>query len=163
MSNLPVPPQASYIDRQTLEEVKAGGPAPAPMSMPPMLRFAYNHDQDVVTIEGVTFACDLFRDFGHRMPLEQPIKVVARDDGVLTLVKMEPGDPDWRGETEEDRKQCRTFDSPMLGPSRDPTPGERVALDRAAAETPVALFQVLNRLLNERHLCLVIDTIGGQG
>lgn len=99
MSNLPTAaPRATYIDPQTAEEVKNGGPASQPYK-PPLLKLRYNVDADVVEIEGMVFHCEMFRQFGWAMPLETPLKIVGRDEGALTVVQMEPGDPDWRGET----------------------------------------------------------------
>lgn len=62
----------------------------------PLLQLRYNPSQDIVEIEGIKYQGDFFRQFGHAMPLNTPMKIVAREDGVMCLVQMEPGDADWK-------------------------------------------------------------------
>ena len=63
------------------------------------LKYRYNVAEDMMTIEGIRYAGDFFRQFGHRMPLNAPMKIVSRDDKTITLVQIEPGDEDWKGES----------------------------------------------------------------
>lgn len=61
------------------------------------LNFSYDEVQDVITIEDIKYAGELFRQFGRVFPLHAPLKVISRDDGVLVVAQIEPGDPDWKG------------------------------------------------------------------
>lgn len=64
------------------------------------LKYRYDVTKDLMTIEGLRFAGDFFRQFGHAMPLDTPMKITVREDGFITVVQIEPGDPDWQGENE---------------------------------------------------------------
>ena len=55
--------------------------------------------------------------------------------------------------------EAAPFNSPVFGPTRHASDTERAAICKAADETPVALFQELNRRLNERGFCLSIATL----
>lgn len=59
------------------------------------LAIDYDGVSDIVTIEGIRYAGELFRQFGSVMPLNTPLKIIERTDGVLAIAQMEPGDPDW--------------------------------------------------------------------
>ncbi len=50
----------------------------------------------------------------------------------------------------------QTFNSPVFGETRHGTEDERVQISKAVAETPVTVFQELNKKLNERGLCISI-------
>lgn len=50
------------------------------------------------------------------------------------------------------------FTSPVFGETRHATDAERTAIRAAVLATPVAVFQELNKALNERKLCLLIST-----
>ena len=50
-----------------------------------------------------------------------------------------------------------TFNSPIFGPTRQPTEAEREALREAVANTPVAVFQALSRAMNEIGFLLSIE------
>jgi hypothetical protein len=60
------------------------------------LTVKYNAFTDMLEIEGITYAADFFRQFAKTMPLNTPLKIMSREGGVLTIAKMEPGDPDWK-------------------------------------------------------------------
>lgn len=61
------------------------------------LEMSYDEASDILTIEGIRYAGELFRQFGKVMPLNTPLKLLSRDNGVLVVAQMEPGDPDWQG------------------------------------------------------------------
>ena len=48
------------------------------------------------------------------------------------------------------------FDSPLFGRTRRATDAESATLACMAKEIPVAMFQALNRMFNERGLCISI-------
>ena len=50
------------------------------------LRFSYNPETDVMEIEGMRYTGSLFRSFAAGgLALETPMKIVKRDNGVITL------------------------------------------------------------------------------
>jgi hypothetical protein len=49
------------------------------------LQFSYDQAKDVITIEGIKYAGDLFRGLGFGLQHGQLFRVVSRDAGVLTL------------------------------------------------------------------------------
>jgi hypothetical protein len=55
--------------------------------------------------------------------------------------------------------KTRVYDSTIFGPTRDATEQEVAAIDKHVADTPVAVFQSLNRLMNARGLCIAIDVL----
>jgi len=58
------------------------------MNEPLKIEFEPN---DVVVIEGVRYACELFRGIGV-FPVGRLIRIVARDDDVLTIHQYAPGE-----------------------------------------------------------------------
>ena len=52
-----------------------------------------------------------------------------------------------------------SFVSPMFGETRNPTDDERNAIAVSVEETPVAVFQELNKSLNKKGLCILFDTL----
>lgn len=50
------------------------------------------------------------------------------------------------------------FNSPIFGPTREATDAEREAIRKAVAETPVAVFQEMNKALNARGFMSLITT-----
>jgi hypothetical protein len=62
------------------------------------LNYVYDKAKDVMEIEGIRYPGEFFRQFGHKMPLDTPLKITSRDP--LTIVEIEPGDPDWLGDSE---------------------------------------------------------------
>jgi hypothetical protein len=70
---------------------------------PHQLAYSYNPDEDVMTIEGLRFGGQFFRDFARDIPLNAPLKIVSRDDGHIVIDLIEPGDPDWAGSTNSAR------------------------------------------------------------
>jgi hypothetical protein len=55
--------------------------------------------------------------------------------------------------------KTRVFDSLVFGPTRDPMPSEEVAIAKSVADTPVAVFQALNKMLNARGMRICILTV----
>lgn len=98
MNNGPNPLHPEVIDVHTSREVLGGGPAPQPM---PRLRYSYNRQEDVLDVEGIRYAGEMFRMVGFGAPANTPLKILKRDDGVLTMVLMERGDPDWNTPKDE--------------------------------------------------------------
>lgn len=91
-------PKPTVIDMQTAREALAGGPAPG---ITPRLQYAYDRANDLLTVEGVTYAGEVFRQLGALAPLDTPLKIMSRGDGVITLVLMEPTDPGWHTPKDE--------------------------------------------------------------
>lgn len=56
----------------------------------PGLSIDYNRETDVLTIAGVKYTAGLFRDLGGLQP-DRWIKIVKREDGVLTVTQAPPG------------------------------------------------------------------------
>jgi hypothetical protein len=54
------------------------------------LAIAYDATTDVVTIEGIRYAGELFRGIGIG-PTERWFKIVKREDGLVTLTVAAPG------------------------------------------------------------------------
>jgi hypothetical protein len=56
------------------------------------LEFSYQPaPEDVLTVEGVKFSGQFFRDFLRDVPLDTPFKIVERRaDGVVCVEKLEP-------------------------------------------------------------------------
>ena len=52
----------------------------------------------------------------------------------------------------------KTFNSQVFGETRHATDDERMLIAEAVTETPVAVFQELNKKLNERGLCITITS-----
>lgn len=50
----------------------------------------------------------------------------------------------------------QTFNSPVFGETRHGSDDERAQIAKAVADTPVTVFQELNKTLNERGLCISI-------
>lgn len=50
----------------------------------------------------------------------------------------------------------QTFNSPIFGETRHGSDDERTRIAKAVAETPVTVFQELNKKLNERGFCISI-------
>ena len=55
------------------------------------LAIDYDEGRDIVTIEGVRYCGELFRSFGIA-PTGTLLRIMARDDGVITLQKYAPGE-----------------------------------------------------------------------
>jgi hypothetical protein len=51
------------------------------------------------------------------------------------------------------------FVSPIFGPTRGASEEEKASLQKMVEDVPVAVFQALNRKLNERGLCLSIELL----
>ena len=51
------------------------------------------------------------------------------------------------------------FESPVLGKTRNAKPEERVILQKMVDETAITVFQMLNKRLSERGLCLSIASL----
>lgn len=56
----------------------------APLDVKP-----YDAEQDVMTIEGIRYSGELFRELGFSAQVGQLLRVVERTDGVVTLVREE--------------------------------------------------------------------------
>jgi len=52
------------------------------------LNLKYDEDRDIIEIEGVRYSGDMFRYLGFG-PLNQPLKIEQRSDGVLVLVELD--------------------------------------------------------------------------
>lgn len=52
-----------------------------------------------------------------------------------------------------------TFNSPIFGETRHATDEEKAAIQRAVEETPVAVFQALNKHMNARGLLIGIGDL----
>jgi hypothetical protein len=126
--------------------------------MPP-LAYDYDEERDVITIEGLHYAGDLFREFGRAMPLETPLKITERTaDGVLCLTQIEPGDVDWRNGV-KDPEAGQLIQSPMLGEVRMATEEQRALIADLASAVPLSVFQELNKVLNVRGFLLTIQRV----
>ena len=57
------------------------------------LNFSYDANNDLITIEGVTYTGDLFRLWARDLPLFQWHRIIRRENGVVTIetTKDEPG------------------------------------------------------------------------
>jgi hypothetical protein len=53
------------------------------------LRFEWDGPTDTVTIEGIKYAAQLFRDLGGILPVGRMFTVVERQDGVLTIQQLD--------------------------------------------------------------------------
>ena len=51
------------------------------------LRFSYDPDDDVMTIEGTAYSGQFFRDFARDIPLDTPFKIVERN-GFVSIEKV---------------------------------------------------------------------------
>lgn len=51
------------------------------------------------------------------------------------------------------------MDSPIFGPTRQATEHELAELEKLVRVVPVAMFQALNKAMNERGFCIAIDTL----
>ena len=51
------------------------------------------------------------------------------------------------------------FDSPVLGKTRHATEEEAAAIQISVDETAITVFQLLNKRLNSRGLCIAIDAL----
>lgn len=56
-------------------------------TIPMPLSFAYDEIADVLTVEGIQYAGEIFRQLGGMMEVGQQFTLVARDDGVVTIYK----------------------------------------------------------------------------
>ena len=56
-------------------------------------------------------------------------------------------------------KMNKEFNSPLFGKTRDATDDERSQIKSFVDDTPVAVFQELNKNLNARGLCIMIDAV----
>ncbi len=54
------------------------------------LKFDYDGTLDIITIEGICYSGNLFRQLGGILPTDQAFCITARKDGVITLSKVEP-------------------------------------------------------------------------
>lgn len=52
----------------------------------------------------------------------------------------------------------KEFNSQIFGETREATDNELEDIRTILQETPVAVFQELNKILNEKGLCISIDT-----
>lgn len=51
------------------------------------LKFSYDTDGDVITIEGIHYSGEVFRQLGGLLPAGEIFKLVKRSDGILTIFK----------------------------------------------------------------------------
>jgi hypothetical protein len=57
------------------------------------------------------------------------------------------------------RKPGDIIDSPIFGPSVEPSEAERQAIADLLKSMPVAVFQELNRCFNQKGLCIQIISL----
>jgi hypothetical protein len=55
------------------------------------LAIYYDEPRDIVTIEGIRYSGELFRSFDIA-PTGTLLRIMARDDGIVTLQKYAPGE-----------------------------------------------------------------------
>ena len=55
-----------------------------------MLKFSYDEHLDVMTIEGIKYSGQLFKDFARDLPEGQYFKFNSRKDGVVEIIKYWP-------------------------------------------------------------------------
>lgn len=51
-----------------------------------------NDRRQCVTIEGITYSYELFKQFGGTMPLNTLMVITSRENGVISIAEAEPGD-----------------------------------------------------------------------
>ena len=51
------------------------------------------------------------------------------------------------------------FESPVLGKTRNATDEEKAVIQKSVDETAITVFQLLNKMLNSRGLCITIDAL----
>ncbi len=51
--------------------------------------FDVDNGKPTITIDGITYSLELFKNFGRSMPLRVPFYIDNRDDGVLTITKLD--------------------------------------------------------------------------
>lgn len=51
------------------------------------------------------------------------------------------------------------FESQVLGKTRNATKEESQVIQKAVDETAITVFQLLNKMLNSRGLCITIDVL----
>lgn len=56
------------------------------------IKITKNDQRECVTIEGITYSYEFFRQFASKMPLDTLMAIKSRDGGVLHVVEAEPGD-----------------------------------------------------------------------
>jgi hypothetical protein len=65
------------------------------------LKIAHNQAADVLEIEGIRYAGEIFRQFGGLLPVGRYFKLTAREDGVLTVFTPPPIDPELKAALEK--------------------------------------------------------------
>ena len=50
-----------------------------------MLEFEYDRALDVLTVEGVRYSGDLFRELARGIGLYKPFQIIERNDGVIVI------------------------------------------------------------------------------
>lgn len=107
------------------------------------LKYKYDVEADVLKVEGIRYSGEFFRQLGHKLPLDTPMKITARIDGAIEVIQIEPGDPDWQGDSavpaghrgiffpedappQEVAAKLRELAAVLLG--EDPTPMPRIIL-----------------------------------
>lgn len=56
------------------------------------IRIIKNDRTEIVEIEGIKYSYDLFKKFGHEMPLDTLMVITEREGGVICVKVVEPGD-----------------------------------------------------------------------
>lgn len=64
------------------------------------LSFDYDPATDVLTVEGIRYTGQLFRDFARDMPLQTPCQIAHRGDGTVVLQRLDM-DPAESAETSD--------------------------------------------------------------
>lgn len=56
--------------------------------MPVPISHIYNVFEDVLTIEGIRYSGDLFRNFASELPTGAPFRIVKRENGQIVLERL---------------------------------------------------------------------------
>lgn len=56
------------------------------------IKIVKNDKREIVEIEGIKYAYDFFSKFAREIPINTLMVITHRDDGVITVAEVEPGD-----------------------------------------------------------------------